>query len=138
MIVEFSMLGVPKNWSNYNPNRYVLHAEKDEWLRSTTILGRVARVKAGCPIAEKGHDLRMVYIHQIRTRFLDKDGLFVSCKPIIDGLKSELRRKVDKQFVKVIGAGLIFNDDPEHADWIVTQEKADGRQNQTYIKVEIT
>jgi hypothetical protein len=45
---------------------------------------------------------------------------------------------VEGEFIKVPGAGLIFNDDPSHADWEVTQEKADGRQNQTFIKVEIT
>lgn len=137
MIVEFTMLGVPTNWSNFMKNRYVVAEKKNEWLTSTAILGRVARIKAGLPIAEKGHALRILRIHAIRTRLLDKDGLYASCKPIVDGLKSELRRKVDGQFVKVAGAGLIFNDDPSHADWEVTQEKADGKENKITIKVEI-
>jgi len=137
MKVEFSMLGVPKNWSNFMRNRYVVYEEKDEWVRSTTILGRVARVKAGRDVAEKGHPLRMVHLHQIRTRLLDKDGLFISNKPIVDGLKTWLRRKVDGEFTQVPGAGLIFNDDPKHCDWNCTQELAGGRDQKITITVEI-
>jgi hypothetical protein len=137
LIIEFSMLGVPTNWSNYMVNRFVMAEKKREWLETTVILARVARVKANLPIAEKGHDLRFIRIHQIRTRLLDKDGLYSSAKPIVDGLKSELRRKVEGKFVKVVGAGLIFNDDPDHADWEVTQEKANGRDQKVTISIEI-
>jgi hypothetical protein len=137
MIIEFSMLGVPINWSNYMVNRFVIAEKKREWLESTTILARVARVKAGIPIAEKGHSLRIIQIHQIRTRLLDKDGLYVSCKPIVDGLKSELKRKVEKKFVTVSGAGLIFNDNPSHCDWECTQELASGRDQKVTIRINI-
>lgn len=114
-----------------------MYEKKKEWLETTIILGRLARIKMGCPIAGKGHSLRMVTIHEIRTRFLDKDGLYISAKPIVDGLKSELRKKEGKKFIKYEGAGLIFNDDADHCDWYVTQEKADGREPQVKITVKI-
>lgn len=131
------MLGVPTNWSNFAKNRFVLYEKKKVWLETTIILGGMARIKAGCPVAEKGHDPRTLHIHQIRTRLLDKDGLYISAKPIVDGLKTELRKKVEKKFVKYEGAGLIFNDNPDHCDWEVTQEKADGRDQKTFIEIEI-
>jgi len=141
-LIEFSILGVPKNWSNFSAHRYVQYNEKKEWLETTTILGRNARVKAGCLPAEKGHDQRTIRIHQYRKRLLDKDGLYTSGKPIIDGLKTILRRKITEgpekgKFLDVPGAGLIWNDDAKHCDWFVTQELASGRDQKITIQVEI-
>lgn len=137
MIIEFGILGVPINWSNFYVNRFVMYEKKKEWLEDTIILGRMARIKAGCAVAEKGHDPRILRIHQLRTRFLDKDGLYISAKPIVDGLKTKLRKKIDGKMTSYEGAGLIFNDNPDHCDWEVIQEKADGREQKTTIQIEI-
>ena len=136
IVVEFGILGTPQNWANWTPNRMALYAKKKEWLETTIILGRMARNSAGVPIAIFGHPLRYISITQYRIRFLDKDGLFISGKPIVDGLKTELRRKVGKTFEKYPGAGLIFDDDPTHCDWDVKQEKATGTP-QIKIRIEI-
>lgn len=137
MIIEFEMLGVPTNWSNMIRNRFYMYAKKKEWLDAAEILGRVARVKAGVPIAEKGHPIRILHIHQYRQRLLDKDGLYVSCKPIIDGLKTVLKRKIDGKMVTVSGAGLIYNDDPSHIDWEASQSKCIRDEQKTKIRIEI-
>lgn len=136
MQIEFGILGVPQNWSNWNKNRFVMYEAKKEWLDTTVILGRQCRARAGLQVAGRGHAQRTIQIVQSRVRFLDKDGLYISAKPIIDGLKTELRRKIDKKYVVYEGAGFIFNDDEVHADWDVKQIKADG-EPQVRIKITI-
>ena len=136
IVVKFSILGVPKNWSNWTPNRMALYAQKKEWLETTIILGRIARVKAGALVAEKGHSLRTALVFQKRVRLLDKDGLYVSCKPLIDGCKSYLRHKIDGKFEKYIGAGLFYDDNPAHLEWEAKQEKTSGPP-EVWIEVRI-
>ena len=139
MKIEFTMLGVPTNWANFARNRFVMYAKKKEWLDAAEILGRSARIRAESPIAEKGHKQRLIAVTQFRNRFLDKEGLYVSCKPIIDGLKTVLkvRNKDTGKYENSAGAGLIYDDNEDYVEWVVTQVKCKRDDEKTIITIEI-
>lgn len=138
IVVKFGILGVPKNWSNWTPNRMALYSQKKEWLDTASILGRQARILAKVEVAIRGHPRRNIFIRMLRKRTLDKDGSYSACKPIIDGLKTILKRRKSnsKSFEEYEGAGLIFDDNPIHADWTVEQEITRD-EPQVWIEVHI-
>ena len=146
--LTFSVLGVPKNWSNtgmafrFNRNAAMaMRREYNEWKWSIALLGAVARANAGWFVAESTDGKRIIRIHQKRRGILDEDGLMSSCKPIIDGLKRTIadRNANTGEYQSQDGAGLIFDDSYRYC--IIekpTQERIHRNQaTMTTITIEI-
>jgi hypothetical protein len=72
------------------------------------------------------------------VRFLDKDGLYSSVKPILDGLQISLQRKnkLTGKMESYPGAGLIVKDSPDWIDLEVEQYKVGKDTPYTEITVE--
>jgi hypothetical protein len=141
LTVEIHVTGVPENWDNITTTSkrgaMAVAARKREWLETIIFLGGQERNTAHIPLAEKGHPRRLVHIEQIRWGRLDKGGLYASCKPLIDGLKVVLYRGKGEHRRRITGAGLIYEDDPDHVDWDVTQTIDRNQNPLTKITVEI-
>jgi hypothetical protein len=118
--VTFQLRGVPENWLNSRLHHMKAYAMKADWMQQAMMLGAVARQQAKVRPANSS-DRRFVVIWQYRHGVLDDDGLLASAKPIIDGLKTFVKKRFGAQMVSVPGAGLIWDDDPEHATWVVNQ-----------------
>jgi hypothetical protein len=136
-LVEFELSGVPISWSNKKvwsrKGAIVQHVQMKEWTQNVIFWGAIQRGKAGWPRAMEPHPQRTVTIHQLRHGELDDDNLFSSIKPLIDGCKSNLRRKGKA----VLGAGLIWNDNPRHCHILASQERIPMSQPcKTIIRVE--
>jgi hypothetical protein len=135
--IEVSMLGVPESWSNTGVwSRHAAIAQSkrmSEWRWKVIDRGQLRRVEACWEMAELGHLPRRVSIHQMRHGILDDDNLFSSVKPILDGLKTNIRSKGKT----VNGAAIIWNDNPRHCKLHVTQERIPNKiYTRTIIVVE--
>lgn len=122
-VVEFKVVGIPESWSNNGiwsrQAAIAQHKKKSFWTDKVIYLGQVHRTKSGWQSATYGHSQRLVTIRQYRYGILDDDNLFASVKPLLDGLKSFIRRRGKV----TAGAGLIWNDNPRHCRLAVEQTR---------------
>jgi hypothetical protein len=122
--VSFELIGVPPNWLNWSRGLKERIALRSAWKDMTWTGALITRNLAGWDPARPG-EKRLVTITVYRVKTLDVgDGLPASVAPVINGLKAVQFTRTGiggKHTLRIMGPGLIFDDDPRHVSVSVKQ-----------------